>query len=208
MNYINKTTGKYPVTEAAIRLANPNTSFATPFMAPEEYALVFATPQPEHDSLREVVREITPVETDKGHWEQVWAVGPLPIEVVELNLSKAKDTQWEAIKVKRDAVKAGGVLVAVDGVDKWFHTDDPSRIQQIGLVMLGANLPDGLQWKTMDGSFVTMTQELAAQVFQANAAHDQLAFAVAEQHRAAMKASERPDQYDFSGGWPVTYSAA
>ena len=206
MNYINKITGEYPVTEADIRLANPSTSFSTPFMAPEEYAVVFAAPQPEHDPLRQVVREIAPVKTAKGHWEQAWVIEPLPVEVVASNLSKAKVTQWEAITAKREIVKTGGVKVTVNGADKWFHTDDPSRIQQIGLVMLGANLPPGLQWKTMDGSFVTMTQALAGQVFQANAAHDQATFAAAEQHRVAMEASERPDLYNFNTNWPVVFS--
>lgn len=208
MNYINKITGDYPVTEADIRLANPSTSFSTPFMAPEEYAVVFAAPIPTFDPMKEMVRETVPLKSAKGHWEQVWVVETLPTEAVEVNLSSARAAQWEAIKARREIVKAGGVKVAVDGEDKWFHTDDPSRIQQIGLVMMGASLPTGLQWKTMDGSFVTMTQALAGQVFQANAAHDQATFAAAEQHRVAMEASERPDLYDFSSSWPVIFSEA
>ena len=39
----------------------------------------------------------------------------------------------------------------------------------MGLVMLGDNIPAGLQWKTMDGSFVVMTPSLAQQVFAAAA---------------------------------------
>ncbi|HEY0845810.1 MAG TPA: DUF4376 domain-containing protein [Noviherbaspirillum sp.] len=108
---------------------------------------------------------------------------------------------WDAIKSERDRRKAGGVLVT----GKWFHSDDPSRIQQIGLVMMGANIPPGLQWKTMDGTFVTMTQALANQIFQAVAAQDQAIFAKAEQHKAAMEASANPAAYDFSSGWPPVY---
>lgn len=208
MNYINEQTMTYPVSERDIRTMHTNTSFPEPFTAPAHYALVFAAPQPEHDPLRQVVREIAPVKTAKGHWEQVWIVETLPTEAVEVNLSSARATQREAIKARREIVKTGGVKMVVNGMDKWFHTDDPSRIQQIGLVMMGANLPAGLQWKTMDGSFVTMTQVLAGQVFQANAAHDQAAFAVAENHRSAMEASERPDLYDFSSSWPVIFSEA
>lgn len=108
---------------------------------------------------------------------------------------------WERIKADRDRRKAGGVKVGA----KWFHSDDGSRIQQMGLVMMGASIPAGLQWKTMDGSFITMTQTLASQVFQAVAASDQAIFAVAEQHRVAMEASADPASYDYSTGWPKIY---
>lgn len=107
----------------------------------------------------------------------------------------------EAIKSERDRRKAGGVKVGT----KWFHSDDASRIQQIGLVMMGANLPAGLQWKTMDGSFITMTQTLAGQIFQASAANDMAIFAAAEAHKAAMEASADPASYDFSQGWPKAF---
>lgn len=109
---------------------------------------------------------------------------------------------WESIKGRRDQAKAGGVKVG----DKWFHTDDASRIQQIGLVMTGDNIPANLQWKTMDGSFVIMTKALANQVFQAVSALDMQAFAAAEAHRAAMAAVENPFEYDFSTGWPASYT--
>lgn len=115
-----------------------------------------------------------------------------------------KDTPaqvWERIKSKRDKVKAGGVKVGT----KWFHTDDASRIQHMALNMMGAAIPANLQWKTMDGSFVTMTQALAGQVFQAVAVLDMQAFAKAEEHRIAMEASNDPASYDFSAGWPASF---
>lgn len=109
---------------------------------------------------------------------------------------------WEQIKGKRDAVKVGGVKVG----DKWFHTDDASRIQHMALNMMGDNIPANLQWKTMDGSFVIMTKALANQVFQAVSVLDMQAFAAAEAHRAAMAAVENPFEYDFSTGWPASYT--
>lgn len=111
---------------------------------------------------------------------------------------------WEAIKTERDRRKAGGVKVSA----KWFHSDDASRIQQLALVMMGGGLPAGLQWKTMDGSFITMTPALAQQVFTGQAASDQTIFAVAEQHRVAMEASADPASYDYSTGWPQVFGEA
>ena len=52
----------------------------------------------------------------------------------------------------------------------WFHSDDTSRIQQIALTIMGANMPANIMWKTMSGSFVLMTPTLAGQIFQAAAA--------------------------------------
>ena len=121
-------------------------------------------------------------------------------EIVK-ELGEIKARQWDAIKAERDRRKAGGVKVGA----KWFHSDDGSRIQQMGLVMMGTSIPANLQWKTMDGTFITMTQTLASQVFQAVAASDQAIFAVAEQHKATMEASPDPAAYDFSTNWPKIY---
>lgn len=116
-------------------------------------------------------------------------------------LAAQRKEKWEAIKVERDRRKGGGVLVA----GKWFHSDDASRIQQLGLVIMGANIPSNLQWKTLDGSFVSMTQTLANQIFVSSAGSDQAIFAKAKWHKAVMEASTNPAAYDFSQGWPQTY---
>lgn len=118
------------------------------------------------------------------------------------DLPKATAAQvWGRIKAERDHRKAGGVKVG----EKWFHSDDASRIQQLALVMMGAGLPAGLQWKTMDGTFTTMTPALAQQVFTGQAASDQTIFAVTEGHRVAMEASADPATYDYSTGWPKIF---
>ena len=114
----------------------------------------------------------------------------------------ARAEKWEAIKTERDRrTLHGGYQVA----GKWFHSDVFSRSQQIGMVMLGANLPTGLQWKTMDGSFVIMTPTLAQQVFGAAAASDALIFGTAEAKRMAVEASAAPWDYDVLAGWPVIF---
>lgn len=123
----------------------------------------------------------------------------------QVTVNQIKSQQWDAIKAERDRRKAGGVKVKVGTTNKWFHSDDASRIQQMGLVMMGASIPAGLQWKTMDGTFVAMDQTVAANVFAAAAASDQAIFAVAEGHKTAMEASADPSTYDFSTGWPKIY---
>lgn len=126
---------------------------------------------------------------------------PQPVPVLPPTPEEIKATQWNEIKAERSRRNRGGYKVDT----KWFHSDADSRIQQLGLVMMGANIPLGLQWKTMDGSFVAMTPALAQQVFTAAAASDQAIYAAAETHKAAMEASADPASYDFSTGWPLTF---
>lgn len=121
------------------------------------------------------------------------------------DLGDPRPALWESIKANRDRrTQHGGYQVA----GKWFHSDTFSRTQQLGLVMLGASIPPDTQWKTMDGSFVTMTPTLASQVFAAAAASDIEIFAAAEAHRTAMDAAADPAAYDFSSGWPAAFGEA
>lgn len=106
-------------------------------------------------------------------------------------------TRWERLKQIRDELtEYGGCEIG----GKWFHADVRSKQQQIALVMMGAGIPANLQWKTMDGSFLTMTQQLAAQVFAAQAAREQAIFAVAE--------AKRLDDSPVGEGWPARYEGA
>lgn len=114
----------------------------------------------------------------------------------------AKTVAWSRIKTERDRrIQQGGYKVGT----KWYHSDTFSRTQQMGLVMLGANIPANTPWKTMDGSFVIMTQTLAGQIFGTAAASDIAIFSAAETHRVAMEASTDSAAYSFASGWPVAY---
>ena len=121
-----------------------------------------------------------------------------------LPLADRQAAAWERIKTERDRRKYLGVKVGVH----WFHSDDPSRIQQLALAIMGANIPAGLQWKTLTTTpppvFVEMTPALAQGIFTATAASDAAIFAAAETHRVAMEAMPDPENYDFSAGWPVS----
>ena len=124
---------------------------------------------------------------------------PIPMDTTPI-----KPLMWQRIKAERDRrIQDGGYKVGT----KWYHSDTFSRTQQMGLVMMGANIPANTPWKTMDGSFVVMTQTLAGQIFGAAAASDIAIFSAAETHRAAMEASADPAAYDFTGGWPPMFGA-
>ena len=123
-------------------------------------------------------------------------------------LAERQAAAWERIKHERDRRKYLGVKVGAH----WFHSDDPSRIQQLALAMMGASIPAGLMWKTLTTTpppvFVEMTPALAQGIFTATAASDAAIFAAAEVHRVAMEASATPESYDCSGGWPASIEDA
>lgn len=159
---------------------------------------------------------------DKAGAPPGWARGPLPLMTgnqvarhapgigwVALDARPAKSATtlaaeraaaWERIKAERDRRKGNGTALG----GKWYHSDADSRIQQLGLFIMGANVP-AVQWKTMDGSFVTMSQQIAAGLFAAVATNDQALFTRAEQLRAAVMAADDPASIDISTGWPATF---
>lgn len=105
----------------------------------------------------------------------------------------------EAIKARRDQLRTAGCPIG-NGVV--IHSDDTSRIQQIGLVMLGNNIPAGLKWKAMGGTYLDMTPTLAQQIFGAQAQRDTALFAHAEKLIADVKAAADPEKVDITVGWP------
>lgn len=104
-------------TEREIREAHPNTSFAEPFQAPGGYAWVFPAPSPTHDPITHTVREIAPVETIKGHWEQQWETVALSPEQVAAN-QEAKRLAAIPVSVSprqiRQALSRAGLRTAVE----------------------------------------------------------------------------------------------
>lgn len=121
------------------------------------------------------------------------------------NVDEIRDRKWQEIKAKRDDLVLNGGF-RVD--DKWYHSDEKSRIQQLGLLHLGVNIPDALYWKTMDSSFILMTAVLINRIFAAAIQSDTMLHKIAEEHRAALNSSEDSWNYDFSGRWPTLFPGA
>lgn len=119
----------------------------------------------------------------------------------ELIAQQGKVDMWRVIQVERDRRTQGGVLVS----GNWFHSDQPSRIQQIGLVLYGQNMSNNIMWKTMSGTFVQMTPQLAMSIFMAVAMKDMQVFGVAEQKRSEMLQLADPYAYEYMTGWPAIF---
>lgn len=118
------------------------------------------------------------------------------------SLESIKESLIEKVKLHRDTLTTQGGYKADN---KWFHSDGLSRIQQIGLTIMGNSVPPGLQWKTMDKTFVSMTPTLVQQIFQAAAAKDMAHFQYAEGLIQQITVSSDPSSVDIYAGWPETY---
>ena len=144
---------------------------------------------------------------------------PEGIWVDPRSLVDIQKSQWIKISNIREFRAISGGWPAQN---KWFHSDAKSVSQQLGLVrkadlvaqsggdmqaVFTGNGPDGkLYWKTMDGTFIAMTANLAHDIFNSAEITQSKIFAKAEQHKAMMMTLTDPESYDFSGGWPLTYA--
>lgn len=170
--YLNKTT-LTKCTESEIRAAFPNTSFPHPFVPPEGYAVLFAAPQPAHDPITQAVREIAPVLTDKGHWEQRWEVVTLDAEAVAANQAAASAAQRQAAKAAR-ALAVENIKVTTSAGNT-FDGDETSQARMSrAILLLSAGVAPSVPWVLADN---TVIQATAAELTEA------LALAGAEQAR-------------------------
>lgn len=141
----------------------------------------------------------------------------LTITSVSREASAVHAAKWADIKDERDRRKDGGFKMA----GKWYHSDGGSKLQHLGnkdtardQLAAGGSLADllldpdtGRQivWKTMDGSLLPLTCQLAFDIVRAGKAAEFAHHAAAETHKAAMLVSAEPSAYDFSAGWPAIF---
>lgn len=118
-----------------------------------------------------------------------------------VDLPKARAAKVAEIKAERDRrCQQGGFSAA----GKWFHSDVYSRSQQLGLVLLGPNIPADLLWKTMDGTFIPMTQTLAQQIYANAAVQDAATFKRAEELQFMANNADNPSGLILNG-WPPIF---
>lgn len=197
-----------PILEDNFRSLHPDQAFPlvlTPeIVEPFGYGMYDFTQIPTIGPYQKLV-EGTPVKNQYGIWRQVWNVVNLTGQELADRVLEIKARKWEEIKHLRDTkTQTGGYKVGTN----WFHSDTFSRTQQIGLVMMGASMPSNLSWKTMNGTFVSMTPTLAQQIFSAAGTQDMALFSYAENMKVQMEASNDPANFDITQGWPETYSGA
>lgn len=117
-------------------------------------------------------------------------------------LDRVKEDMIQKVKDIRDnKLVHGGFKVN----DKWFHSDTFSRSQQLGLTIVGQGLPNNIQWKTMDGTKITLTPPIVQQLFSSAMVQDNSIFGYAEYLVAQIQAASVPEVIDITAGWPETF---
>lgn len=142
--------------------------------------------------------EYTPV-VGEGSPYHVWNDSTHQYDLSTDLLQAARDARWEDCKRYRDDVRNnGGFLVAGT---YWFHSDTPSKIDQLGLVnAMMMNVLPPVEWSLLDGSTALLTPTLVQQIFQTAMTVRGSNFAISKAHKASIYASTDPLNYDFTGG--------
>ncbi|MGY6771870.1 DUF4376 domain-containing protein [Gallibacterium sp. ZY190522] len=179
-----------------------------------ETSYVIGVTVPTYDKAKQLAREQYPnylyLEDDGTLQQQLVNQNKLYIDgqVVDappviIPIEQRQKVVWERIKAERYKRTHSGVYVA--SVDKWFHTDEPSRQQYTFMRTLPVF--EALNWKTMDGTFIEMDKALLDTLSVTILQMEQANFDNAEKHRLAMLASNEPENYDYSTGWIEIYAA-
>lgn len=193
-------------TDAQFRESNPTVMFGqiidkATYLA-YGYAPVLRSPPPEAAKGYVTVRDGVKLD-GLGNYVEDWKVIAKPLDQLEAEHNISITAINAAIKAERDRRKFNGVRVM--GV--WVHTDVYSRTQWMAMVMksmLGQNVA-GVTWKTMDGSYITTTAELAKAVFAAVENLDISLFAWATELSNKVAGSANPHAVDITVGWPLTF---
>ena len=126
--YYNNTDGKQ-YSESEIKALYPNTSFPSPFVAPEDFSVVFDTPKPEVTELQVAYQDGTEIDS-KGNRVVKWSIRDMFADYTDADGIVVTKAEQEA-KYLADKTKA---LVP--------KTITP---RQARLVLLGATLLDEVE---------------------------------------------------------------
>lgn len=113
---------------------------------------------------------------------------------------KNQNQMWEVIKDRRSQAITSGVFLSE--IDKWFHTDEVTMATYAhlgNLITLG--LFQNTQWKVMDNTFITLTEDLYKKLQVAIYKQTQYNYEIAEYHKSRMLLMDNPLEYDYSTKW-------
>lgn len=133
---------------------------------------------------------------------------PPSIDQLLSDVDRERKRRWRA-----------GFPVQIGGVTKWFHSDEFSLAQHLGLkdkardvLATGGLMTDNItiggqpvQWSTMDSSYVTITVQVAFDLVSNAGLQQALVFAASQAHKAAINAAADLSDYDVLANWPAVF---
>lgn len=141
--YIRLSDSQYPISVKQIKEAFPDRSFRSPFTPPADYAWVFPTPKPEHDSVIKRVVEIAPALSTKGKWEQQWEVRSAFTEYTDGEDVLHTVAEQEAAAIAADLLKKQEALAKQIDVIRYSKI----YMESIPYTFPGDTEPDGVQMR-------------------------------------------------------------
>jgi hypothetical protein len=207
------------VTETEFRLSYPDVSLPGVLdrntMNDYDADPVLNSPMPEAGLYQTVTRDGA-VQDILGNWMQLWVLSDWDQLTIDEYLTTIRAEMWDQIKnIRTNKILEGGVF----SDSKWFSTDIVSRSQYLrlknkadllassgapGSTILAANNANVL-WKTMDGSFVTVTIDLINNLMNALDDREAAIFAHAEIFKSLVDISNNPASININLGWPTSF---
>lgn len=152
--YRSKTTGLVLI-ESEIRAAYPNTSFPIPFVAPDEYDVVFPSPEPIKSEYQSAVRD--GVEQDsKGNWVWAWKIIDWTDEqIAEHEATKAANA---LVAAKAERQTKVDTLIVTTQAGNTYDGDEVSQ-GRMARAIIGMQTQPGItiSWVLADNSIVSVT---------------------------------------------------
>lgn len=108
-----------------------------------------------------------------------------------------------------DAFTQARILTETQYAGNWYQCDMLNRTR----VMKMATLSDvqlaglGQSWRCLDGARPSITKALVTALDSAFVAHELICLAVSDSHKDGIEASDDPESYDITAGWPPRYEA-
>ena len=133
-------------------------------------------------------------------WDDLAKTWVIDDELFRARLETQQDLMWERIKERRLHAITSGVYIT--SVDKNFHTDTISVTTYstvAGMIALDNYTP--IQWKTMDNTWVLLTEALFKELQTSMSNKTAANYMVAEQHKVNMLLLENPLEYDYTTNW-------
>lgn len=225
-NLRKRDTGEYPVSENEFKLRHPNTSFPAVINYGEfGYDVVFPAPTPAYDPITQTVREIAPVLTVLGHYEQAWEVVELYATQEEKDAAIAASlaaccegrcADVESLYLEKLYTDTTVTFPDGDKVVQFRDSTDRGNLESVcltaaGLVAIGAGATP-MVYRTADDVNQALTATQMMNIGLAVSAAKQVIRDKGWAHKVALRAIcagagtdaekvEAITAYDITGGW-------
>lgn len=106
-----------------------------------------------------------------------------------------------------DAFTQARILTETQYDGHWYQCDmlNRTRIMKMGTLSDAQLAGLNQSWRCLDGARPTVTKALVTALDAAFVQHELICLAVSDAHKDGIEASDDPESYDITTGWPARY---